>query len=98
MEHWPSFITACDAASFVGFLNFYHIYIPYFEQRIAPLRDLTKFEMEMVMVITDLLTPAHKAAKLGMIDAICSDPCIASFDYTKRPYLLTDFPQKEFWL
>ena len=48
------------------------------------------------MVITDLLTPAHEAAKLDMIDAIYSDPCTAQFDYKKRPYLLTDFSKKGF--
>ena len=61
MEHWPSVVTAQDIASFVGFLNFYPICFPSFKQRIMPLHDLTK--LEMVMVITDLLTPAHEAAK-----------------------------------
>ena len=74
MEHWPSFVTIRDVVSFVGFLNFYSIYIPCFEQRIVSLRDLTK--LEMGTVIADLLNPAQ-AAKLDMIDAICSDPCIA---------------------
>ena len=29
-----------------------------------------------------------------MINAICSDPCTARFDYKKRSYLLIDFPKK----
>ena len=94
MKHWPAFVIARDVASFVGFMNFYSMYIPCFEQRISPLRDLAKLEMETV--ITDQLTPAHQAAKLDMIDAICSDPCIGRFDYNKRSYLLTDFSKKGF--
>ena len=53
----------------------------------------------MEAVITDLLTPEHDNAKLDMINAICSDPCIPRFDYEKRPYLLTDFSKKGFgWI
>ena len=77
MEHWPPFVTARDIASFVGFLNFYSCYIPCFEQRIEPLQNLTKLNMEMESVITDLLTPEHDSAKRDMIDAITSNPCIA---------------------
>ena len=89
MTHWPAFVTARDVSSFVGFINFYSAYIPCFEQRIKLLRDLTKFDI--THNIQSLLTPAHHAAKRDMIDAICSDPCIARFDYSKRSYLLTDF-------
>jgi hypothetical protein len=89
MTHWPAFVTARDVLSFVGFINFYSAYVPCFEQQIKLLRDLTKFDM--TPNIESLLTPAHHAAKRDMIDAICSDPCIARFDYLKRSYLLTDF-------
>ena len=50
----------------------------------------------MEAVITDLLTPEHDNAKLDMIDASTSDPCITRFDYKKRPYLLTDFSKRGF--
>ena len=78
MEQWPAFVIARDISSFIGFINFYSAYIPCFEQRISCLRDLTKFDMETV--ITQHLMPSHEAAKRDMIDAICSDPCIARFD------------------
>ena len=58
MEHWPTFVTARDVASFIGFLVFYSI-IPCFEQCIASLCILTKLGMETV--ITNLLTPEHEA-------------------------------------
>ena len=32
LEHWPTFVTALDIAYFIGYLIFYSIYIPYFEQ------------------------------------------------------------------
>ena len=94
MKSWPAFVTARDVASFIGFLIFYSIYIPYFEQRIVRLRELSKQEMETN--ITDQLTPAHLAERDDMINAICSDPCVARFDYNARPYLLTDFSSKGF--
>ena len=50
----------------------------------------------MDAVITDLLTPEHDNTKRDMVDAICSDPCIARFDYKKRPYPLTNFSKKSF--
>ena len=46
--------------------------------------------------ITALMTPAHAAEQEDMILALTSDPCIACFDYTKRPYLLTDFSKLGF--
>jgi len=94
LAHWPPFIIARDIASFVGFLNFYSCYIPCFEQRIVPLQNLSKHDMESD--ISDLLTPEHENAKRDMIDAITSDPCIARFDYKKCPYLLTDFSKNGF--
>ena len=50
----------------------------------------------METVITDLLMPEHEAAKLDIINMICSDHCTARFDYKKRPWLLTDFSKKGF--
>ena len=38
LKTWPPFKVARDIHSFLGFLNFYNNYIPYFEQRVEPLR------------------------------------------------------------
>ena len=37
----------------------------------------------------------HKARE-DMIMAILSDPCVARYDFNKRPYLLTVFSKKGF--
>ena len=50
----------------------------------------------MIQNITTVLKPEHHEAKQDMIDAICSNPCIARYDFNKRPYLLTDFSKKGF--
>ena len=55
LKTWPKFQLARDIASFLGFLNFYATYIPWFQQRTAPLRPLAKLEMEAD--ITQQLTP-----------------------------------------
>ena len=64
--------------SFLGFVNFYSKFIPYFEHRAAPLRDLAK--LEMTASVEALLNPTHEAAKKDLIDALVSDPCIARQD------------------
>ena len=94
LETWPKFEVARDVASFLGFLNFYSMYIPYFEQRAAPLRSLASLEIEAN--ISHLITDVHLKARDDLIGAITSDPCIARFDHTKRPYLLTDFSKLGF--
>ena len=84
-----------DVASFLGFLNFYSAYVPYFEQRVAPLRDLVAGR-EMEANISKEMTDVHKKAREDMILAIVSDPCIARHDFEKRSYLLTDFSKLGF--
>ena len=90
LDHWPAFVTARDVASFIGYLIFYSIYIPYFEQRVAPLRQVIN-KVDMDTVISDRLGPEAMHARSDLIAALCSDPCIARFDHSKRTYLLTDF-------
>ena len=89
IKHWLPLLYARDVASFLGFINFYGPYIPYFEHRASALRDLAKFAPDVSII--DLLTPAHAAAREDLIMALLSDPCLARFDPAKRPYLLTDF-------
>ena len=89
LRSWPPFKVACDVASFLGFLNFYSMYIPYFEQRVACLRPLAAMELDSD--ITSAMTEEHESARKDMINAIISDPCLARFDHKKRSYLLTNF-------
>ncbi len=43
--HWLTFTKAHDIASFLGFLNFYLQFFPYFKQQVVPQRVLSKQEM-----------------------------------------------------
>ena len=94
LKSWPVFRIARDVSSFLGFLNFYGTYIPWFEERAAPLRELSKLDMQSN--IEHLMKEEHFKARHDLIMAILSDPCLARFDYTKRPYLMTDFSKKGF--
>ena len=85
LKAWPPFKLARDVASFLGFLNFYSSYIPYFEQRVAPLRAMAKLEMDAP--VENLMKTEQIDARKDMIDAIVSDPCIARHDYKKRSIL-----------
>ena len=93
-KHWPPFVVARDIASFLGFMNFYSKFIPYFEHRAAPLCALVK--LEMTAPVEKVLTPTHHTAHANLIDALVSDPCIARYVSTKRNFLLTDYSRLGF--
>ena len=88
LKTWPEFKIARDVASFLGFMNFYSLYIPYFEQRAAPLRPLAKLEMDEE--IKSRITPEIANARKDLINAILDDPCVGRFNHKKKSYLLTD--------
>ena len=71
LKTWPDFKIARDIASFLGFLNFYSLYVPYFEQWAAALRPLEKLETEAD--ITQLITPEVAEARKDLIEAILID-------------------------
>ena len=74
LKFWPDFVTVRCIASFLGFMNFYSQYTPYFEQRASPLRALTKLDMDHTVVGT--LIGKHKDFLKNLIAAITSDSCI----------------------
>jgi hypothetical protein len=94
LKMWPPFEIARDVAYFLGFLNFYLMCIPYFKQRVAPLRPLASLEMDAN--VSDPMTKKWHRARADMISAIVEDPCIAHYDFRKRPFLLTDFSKLGF--
>ena len=94
LEILACFRIARDVSSFLGFMNFYATYIPWFEERAAPLRELAKLDMQSN--IEPLMKEEHFKAREDLIMAILSDPCLARFDYKKRPYLLADFSKRGF--
>jgi hypothetical protein len=93
LKNWPTFTCARNVASFLGFVNFYSKFIPYFEQRAAPLRALAKMDLDTKI---PSLTDEQQQARTDLMEAIVSNPCIAQYDHKKRPYLLTDFSKVGF--
>ncbi len=80
LEHWPQPEIIRDIAKFVGFAQFYSKFIPHFELRISPLRDLiTKLDY------TEPATPhwlkdAQQAFK-DIKNSILLDPCLLRFNH-----------------
>ena len=70
-------------------MDFYSQYIPYFEQRTAPLCTLTKLDMDHP--ISGTLDGEHKDSLEYLIDAICSDSFIACYNNKNPWYLLIYF-------
>ena len=87
---WPYPTLVRDVSSFIGFANFYCLFIPNFELRIVPLRDICK-ENELSDPIGDKFGPAAKAAFDDIRQAILADPCLKRFNHKLRLYLKTDF-------
>jgi hypothetical protein len=50
LEHWPKPEYVLDVASFVGFLQFYSVFIPFFEVRATPLQEIMKHEYTFQVV------------------------------------------------
>jgi hypothetical protein len=95
LEHWPQPEFVRDVAKIVGFAQFYEKFIPQFELRIAPLRDLiTKFEY------TKPVAPHWTTAAQNSFDdikqAILSNPCLKRFDHNRLIVLRTNFLSKGF--
>jgi hypothetical protein len=84
-----------DVAKIVGFAQFYGMFIPQCELRIAPLRDLiTKLEY------TEPVVPHWTTAAQDFFNnfklAILSDPCLKHFDHNRLIVLRLDFLSEGF--
>ena len=76
--------------SFIGLINFYHRYAPYFEIKLKPLRKLCKrfYRKELPqMGWTPELIALFAELKVG----ITSSPVLARFDPEKPTFLKTDW-------
>ncbi len=60
LDHWPKPEFVCNVASFIGFVQFYSVFIPYFKVRSKPLRDI--MQHEYTSRVGDLWTLAARAA------------------------------------
>ncbi len=89
LRHWPVPETVRDVASFVGFLQFYSNFIPHFEIRALPLRDIMK--REYTEAVGELWTNDASRAFEELKQSILTDPCLCRFDHRKLTVLRTDF-------
>ena len=81
LDHWPTPIIIRDIAKFVGFMQFYSRFIPMFEVRITPLRELLR--EEYTMTIGAKWSKEAEAAWDDMRHAVLKDPCLRCFDHRK---------------
>jgi hypothetical protein len=89
LVHWPIPVIVRDVAKFVGFLQLYSRFIPNFEVRISPLREIMR--EEYMSPIGSAWTSAANAAFEEMRLAILADPCLRQYDHRKLLVLRTNF-------
>ncbi len=83
-----------EVASFVGFLQFYCAFIPFFEVCAEPLHNIIKHKI--TEPVGPLWTPAIKSAFEELCDCMLKDPVLKHYDHCKLTILQTDFSAKGF--
>ena len=94
LKHWPTPVYVCDVASFVGFLQFYSKFIPHFEVRVEPLREI--MQRDYIKLVGDMWTPHACKTFDDLCHAILRDPCLRRFNPGRLTVLRTDFSSKGF--
>ncbi len=94
LDHWPMPGMVCDIASFIGFVQFYSMYIPYFEVHTKPLQEI--MQHEYTLCVGDLWTPASAATFNELRHCILCNPCFYCFNHGKLTVLWTDFLSQGF--
>ncbi len=89
LQHWPIPEYVCDVASFIGFLQFYSAFIPFFEVRAKPLREILKHEY--TSCVGNLWNSTAAAAFEELQNCILHNPCLCRFNHNKLTVLWTDF-------
>ena len=77
-------------AKFIGFAQFYSLYIHHFELRISALRAITT-KLEYTEDVAPVWTDEAEAAFCDIRDAILSDPCLMRFNHQRLVVIRTDF-------
>jgi hypothetical protein len=95
LESWPHPTIVRDIAKFIGFVQFYSVYIHHFELRIAPLREIT-IKSEYTEPVGPLWNNADRLSMDDLEEAIISDPCLMRFNHKRLIVLRTDFSSRGF--
>ncbi len=90
LESWPKPEIVRDIAEFIGFAQFYSIYIHHFELRIASLREIT-IKSEYTNPVSPLWSDAAQRSMDDIKEAILSDPCLMRFNHNRLVVLRMDF-------
>jgi hypothetical protein len=94
LDHWPTPEFVCNIASFIGFIQFYSAFNPYFEVRVKPLCNI--MQHEYTVRVSDLWTPAAAAAFNELSHCILCNHCLCHFNHRKLTILWTDFSSHGF--
>ena len=89
LHHWPLPKLVRNVASFVGFLQFYSNFIPHFEVRALPLREI--MTQEYTEAVGDMWTAKANSAFEELKNSVLCNPCLCRFDHRKLTMLRTDF-------
>ena len=84
----------CPRCCYFGFLQFYSNFIPHFEVRSLPLRDI--MTREYTEPVGDLWTQEANSTFEDLKKLVLSDPCLCRIDHSKLTVLRTDFSCLEF--
>jgi hypothetical protein len=95
LSNWPQPELVRDIAKFIGFVQFYSMYIHHFELRITPLHKLT-INHEYTDLVAPIWTDTALQALNDIKGAILSDPCLMRFNHKCLVVIRTDFSSKGF--
>jgi hypothetical protein len=90
LESWPKPEIVWDITKFIGFAQFYSIYIHHFELGIAPLREII-IKAEYTNPVAPLWLDAAQCSMDDIKEAILLDPCLMRFNHNQLVVLWTDF-------
>ncbi len=90
LASWPQPEIVRDIAKFIGFAQFYSVYIHHFDMCIAPLHEIT-ITAEYTDPVAPLWSDAAQRSMDDIKEAILSDPCLMHFNYNRLVVLRTDF-------
>jgi hypothetical protein len=94
LDHWPKPEFVCNVASFIGFVQFYSVFILYFEVRSRPLGEI--MQHEYTLHVGDLWTPTAAAAFDKLRQCILCNPCLHRFNHKKLTDLRINFLSQGF--